>query len=146
MTWRFLYNLATESRDLARNFKKIKSYVNHNESGIFSWVMFEIIEISSTNLEQSSSFMPVSRAKQPKILTFGVLSDWVAYKKKIFGIVLVIAIFVAICLCSFYPFSQMTDSWALKVILFLTLLIGNVIGVLIILIGIVILICSKFFL
>ena len=73
-------------------------------------------------------------------------SDSVAYKKKIFGIVLVIAIFVAICLCSFYPFSQMTDSWALKVILFLTLLIGNVIGVLIILIGIVILICSKFFL
>ena len=40
----------------------------------------------------------------------------------------------------------MTDSLVLKVILFLTLLIGNVIGVLIILIGIVILICSKFFL
>ena len=73
-------------------------------------------------------------------------SDWVAYKKKLTGIVLVIAIFVAICLCSFYPFSQMTDSLALTVILFLTLLIGNVIGVLIILIGIVILICSKFFL
>jgi hypothetical protein len=62
------------------------------------------------------------------------------------GIVIAIAIFVAICLWSFYPFSQMTDSLALKVILSLTLWIGNVIGVLIILIGIVILIFSKFFL
>ena len=113
--------------------------------------MSEISTINSgLNLEQSSgynsslSFMPISRAtvQNPYVRCI----DSVAYMKKIFGIVLVIAIFVAICLCSFYPFSQMTDSLALKIILSLTLWIGNVIGVLIVLIGIVILICSKFFL
>ena len=111
--------------------------------------MSEISTINSgLNLEQSSGFTIAAYLLCQFLVQnpYVRCSDWVAYKKKIFGIVLVIAIFVAICLCSFYPFSQMTDSWALKVILFLTLLIGNVIGVLIILIGIVILICSKFFL
>ena len=102
---------------------------------------------SGLDLEQSSGyngslpFMPIFRANP-----YVRCSDWKAFTKFSCGIVLVIAIFVAICLWFFYPFSQMTDSWALKVFLFLTLLIGNVIGVLIILIGIVILVCSKFFL
>ena len=71
------------------------------------------------------------------------VADAVLCRSGFMRIVYVIATFLAICLWSYYPFSQMTDSLPLEVILFLTLWIGNVIGVWILLIGIVILICSE---
>ena len=49
MPWRFLYNLDTESKDIARFFwTSLQSVqVYYNESGIFTWVMSEISDINS---------------------------------------------------------------------------------------------------
>ena len=91
--------------------------VYYNESGIFSWVMSEISSTNSgLNLEQSSIFYATFSCKIAQN-PYVRCRDWVTYMKCSSGIAVVIAIFVAICLWSFYPFSQMTDSWALKMIL-----------------------------